>query len=118
MGKFCLPAVSLSRVRRLFGCGVLLLGLGGFAAHAASNQASAALQIQVAVVGTVQMAATQPNTATSNGSVTYDLQPTNAPKMTSQVTVQQISTPGAVSVNSYGQSGKGAVLQTTIVIAQ
>ena len=118
MSKFRLSAVSLAYLRLLFVCGVLLLGLAAFPAHAASNQASAALHIQVTVVRTVQAIAAQPNATSSAGSVSYNLQPTTAPKMTSQVTVQQISTPGAASVKSDGKSGKGAVLQTTTVIVE
>ena len=118
MGKFCLPAVTLSYLPRLFGCGVFIFGAVGFPAHAASNPASATLHIQVTVVRTVQTAAAQPNAATSNGSVAYNLQPPTAAKMAWQVTVQQISTPGSESVKSDGHSGKDAALQTTTVIVE
>ena len=117
MGKFCLSAVPLV-YQRLLLCEVLLLGLVGFPVHAASDQASAVLHIQVTVVRTVQTAAAQPNAATSNGSVTYNLQPPTALKMTSQVTVQRISILSAQAVKSDGQSGNGAVLRTTTVIVE
>jgi len=118
MAKFCRAAVSPVFLRLLLGCGVLVLSLAGSPAHAASNRASAVLHIQVTVVRTIQAIAAEPNATSPTGSVNYNLQPTTAPKMTSQVTVQQISTPGTASVKGERQSGKGAVLQTTIVIVE
>ncbi|HKO19862.1 MAG TPA: hypothetical protein VJU82_13335 [Acidobacteriaceae bacterium] len=118
MGKFCLPAVWLRRFQRL-GSVVLLLGLAGMPTYAASNRASAVLHIQVTVVPTVQTTTSQPTVASPTGSVAYNLQPPTAPKMTSLVTVQPVSTSGTTSgLKSSDQSGKGAVLQTTTVIAE
>lgn len=115
MGKFCLAAVSLSHLRRLIGC-VLLLILAGFPAHAASNHASAVLHIQITVVPTVQTATSQPSSTSPTGSVTYSLQPATTPKI-SLVTIRPISTSGDTqNANPSGQSTKRAVLQTTTVI--
>lgn len=117
MGKFCLPTVWL-RFHRL-GCVVLLLGLAGVPTYAASNRASAVLHIQVTVVPTVQTTTQQPTVTSPTGSVAYNLQPPTAPKMTSRVTVQPVSTSGTTTdVKSSDRSGKGAVLQTTTVIAE
>lgn len=116
MGKFCLAAVSLSHLRRLIGC-VLLLILAGFPAHAASNHASAVLHIQITVVPTVQTATSQPSSTSPTGSVTYNLQPATTPKMTSLVTIRPISTSGDTqNANRSRQSTKRAVLRTTTVI--
>ena len=118
MGKFCLPAVWLRRFQRL-GCVVLLVGLAGLPAYAASNRASVVLHIQLTVVPTVEAMTQQPTVATPTGSVTYNLQPPTALKMTSPVTVQPMSTWGTTSgVKSSGQPGKGAVLRTTTVVAE
>lgn len=119
MGKFCLSTISLSHPGRLLGCLVLLLGLVALPAYAASKQASAVLHIQITVVPTVQAATAQPSATSPTGSVTYNLQPPTAPKMTSQVTVQPVSISGTASgVKSNGQSGNGAVLQTTTLVAE
>ena len=114
MGKFCLVSVPESYVRRLFGC-ALLVTLAGLPAHAASNHARAVLHIEVTVVPTVQASTAQLSATTPTGSVTYNLQPPTASKMTSQVTVQPISTQNA---NRSGQSTKGGMLQTTTFIIE
>ena len=119
MGKFCLAAVSLSYLGRLSGCLVLLLGLAGLPAFAASRQASAVLHIQITVVPTVQAPNAQLTPTSPSGPVTYNLQPTTTPKMTSQVTVQPVSTSDPANrVKSGANSGKGAVLQTTTLIVE
>lgn len=119
MGKFCLAAVSLSYLVRLSGCLVLLLGLAGLPAHAASRQASAVLHIQITVVPTAQAPNAQLSPTSPRGSVTYNLQPATTPKMTSQVTIQPVSTSDTANrVKSGANYGKGAVLQTTTLIVE
>jgi len=54
----------------------------------------------------------------STGSVTYNLQPPTASKMSFLVTVQPISRSRAASAESRRESERGAVLQTTTVIAE
>lgn len=118
MGKFCLAAVSPSYRQRLPVGAVLVLVLAGVPVQAASNQASAVLHIQVTVVPTVQAASTQPSATTSNGTITYTLQP-SAPKMASQVTVHQISTTSTTSdAKAGGEPAKGAVLLTTTTVPE
>jgi hypothetical protein len=119
MGKFCLGVFSLRFGRRLLGALILLLSVAGVSAHAASNQGSAALHIQVTVVPTVQAATTQQSATSGTGAVSYNLQPSSAPKMTSQVTVQQISASGASSsAKAASQSETGAVLKTTTIVPE
>ncbi len=117
MGKFCLP-ISLCSARRLIPYSLLLVGVAGISAQAASNRASAVLHIQVTVIPAVQTTTSQPNTTGSTSSVTYILQPVTAPRMTSQVTVQQISTSGPGAGSNSGQSAKTAVLKTTTVVPE
>lgn len=114
MVRFCQRAVALFSRRRLLGSLLLLFSLAGLPANPASNQASATLHIQITVVPVVQTSAMQP-IANSSGAVTYKLQPSTASKMTSQVTVQKIS---ANAGGQSAQSGKGAVLQTTTLVAE
>lgn len=115
MVGFCQRAVALFSRRRLLGSLLLLFSLAGLPANAASNQASATLHIQITVVPVVQTSAMQP-IANSSGAVTYKLQPSTASKMTSQVTVQKISANAGSGQSA--QSGKGAVLQTTTLVAE
>ena len=118
MGKFCLPVVWWHPQRLLVGA-VLLSVLAGGPAGAASNQAAAALHIQVTVVPTVQAATTHAPAGNANAAITYNLQPSSTPRMTSQVTIHQTSTTGTISgVKADGQPANGAVLQTTTVVPE
>ena len=118
MGKLCLMAIPVSSVRRLISSSILVLSLAGLPAQAASNQARAALHIQVVVVPTVQTTEAQPSATTTTGSISYNLQPSTAPKMSSQVTVQPISQSGRMGSGTTGQSRTGAVLKTTTIFPE
>jgi hypothetical protein len=118
MGKLCLAVVS-GYPQRLIGGAVLLSVLAGVPARAASNQATAILRIQVTVVPTVQAANTHAPAGNASAPITYDLQPSSTPRMTSQVTIHQISTTGTTSsLKAAGQSATGAVLQTTTIVPE
>ena len=118
MGKFCLAVVWRHPQRLIVGA-VLLSALAGVPAGAASNQATAALHIQVIVVPTVQAATTHAPAGNASAPITYHLQPSSTPRITSQVTVHQISTSGTIRRGKAdGQPAIGVALQTTTVVPE
>ncbi len=119
MGKFCLAKLCRARQRGLLGCALLLFVAFVASAHAAPNQASAVLHIQVTVVPTLQAATAQPSVSNESAPVTYNLQPSSTTKTTSQVTLRSVEPKRTASrVKSSGKPAKGAVLQTTTVVAE
>jgi hypothetical protein len=119
MSKISLPALSPSCVRHVLVVPVLLFGLAGISAQAASNQGSAVLHIQITIVPTIQAPTTQPSPSTITRAVAYNLGPAMAPKMTTQVTFKPMLTPGTESPqNSSNQSETGAILKTITLVPE
>ena len=118
MVKFCLSGVWRSSPRHLL-VGAVLFFMPSVQSHAASNQATAVLHIRVTVVPTVQAANTYASASNASAPVTYHLQPSLTVRMTSQVTLHQISTMGTISgVKADGRRANGGVLQTTTVVPE